>query len=148
MDNELVVRPDGKAPRVKSNIKAKHANKGHSLTKHKVQIGDQSKPRLRSGSGRSIDFNDDIILSDDYDDSGPEVRPDGLKPRVKSNILAAAKTARRKDFSGGGGKFKHSKKVLTTTTRRPFDLNRAIFEATSKVRIIPYHCCWVYQRDP
>ena len=34
--NELVVRPDGKAPRVKSNIKAKLANKGHSLTKHKV----------------------------------------------------------------------------------------------------------------
>ena len=131
------MRPDGKAPRVKSNIKAKHANKGHSLTKHKVQIGDQSKPRLRSGSGRSIDFNDGFVLSDDYDDSGPEVRPDGLKPRVKSNILAAAKTARRKDFSGSG-KFKHSKKVLTTTTRRPFDLNRAIFEATSKARGLIY----------
>ena len=81
----------------------------------KVEVGNKSKPRLRAGSGRSIDFNGDVVLSD-YDE--PEVRPDGLKPRVKSNILAAAKG--RKGHKAKDH-FKHSKRVLNFnfTTRRP-----------------------------
>ena len=88
---------------------------------------------MRSGSGRSIDFSkDNIVLSDDYEDDGPEVRPDGQKPRVKSNILAAlAASHRSKDKAA---KFKHSKRVFNFTTKRPFSSlsNGAIITTTQR----------------
>ena len=86
---------------------------------------------MRSGSGRSIDFSkDNIVLSDDYEDDGPEVRPDGQKPRVKSNILAALAASHRS--KNKAAKFKHSKRVFST--KRPFSSlsNGAIITTTQR----------------
>merc|ERR1712128_222259 len=86
----LRINPDGRSPRVKSNLKKKN--------KHKNKNNRNNKDRLkhsRVSFGRSLDLEDDSkneiqdvrdIDSDDYDE--PEVRPDGRKPRIKSNIKA------------------------------------------------------------
>ena len=120
------VIPDGRAPRVKSNIKARLANKpkshGHHRASHLVKKGfhDRNTPySSRAGAGKSIDFDDEskegnLPATNDgpiinTDDDEPVVRPDGQKPRVKSNLLAQQRG------HGGGSKnnhgFRHSKRV-------------------------------------
>ena len=129
IDAKPSVRPDGRKPRVKSDIRAKHAKKGKSLTKHKVAIdpfNDSGNQNIRVGKS-VVSFEDNVNILD-YD-TEPEVRPDGQKPHVKSNILAAAKLkATRKSTSDGlkgHNSFKHSRKVITT--RRPKFLQSLLF---------------------
>ena len=130
IDAKPSVRPDGRKPRVKSNIRAKHARKGKSLTKHKVDID----PLFSGSGGQNVRVGKSVVSFDDTTnvldyDTEPEVRPDGQKPRVKSNILAAAKlkAIRHKTSEGlqGQHSFKHSKKVLTTS--RPKFLQALLF---------------------
>ena len=138
IDSKPSVRPDGRKPRVKSNIKAKHSKKGKSLTKHRVDIdpiSDSGSQNIRVG--KSIISFDKAVHILDYD-TEPEVRPDGLKPNVKSNILAAAKlkATRHKTNEGlqGQHSFKHSKKVITT--HRPKFLQALLFNNNNDRNII------------
>ena len=98
------LKPDGRVPRVKADIKARLANKGKKQDHHTKKLGHLVRKGFNAGrSGKSIDVeNDDAILNPDDDE--PVVRPDGQKPRVKSNILL---------LNGGKRKnaFKHSTKV-------------------------------------
>jgi len=82
---------DGRRPKVKSNIRAKLANSGGK--KNFFQKTD--KPRKKSGRKVNLDrirknrieFVEPVEEdSDDDQFTGPEVRPDGRTPRVKSNI--------------------------------------------------------------
>merc|ERR1711892_1444583 len=83
---------DGRRPKVKSNIRAKLANSGKKKFFEKI-----NKPRRKSGRKVNLDhirknkieFVEPIeadLAEDQF--SGPEVRPDGRHPRVKSNIWA------------------------------------------------------------
>ena len=89
-------------------------------------ISDSGNQNIRVG--KSIVSFDETVNILDYD-TEPEVRPDGQKPHVKSNILAAAKlkSTRHKTKEGlqGQHSFKHSKKVITT--RRPKFLQALLF---------------------
>ena len=149
--HETEVKPDGRKPRVKSNIKQRLANNGRPLESHKIPIPSdlfepktQSKRRISADQSAENSVNLDQInevkakllqkqnnagaaylasltngtKNDDENsvkllktkedilsmlksvksgkinqssDDGPVVRPDGQKPRVKSNILAAKK---------------------------------------------------------
>lgn len=127
----LRINPDGRSPRVKSNLKKKN--------KHKNKNNRNNKDRLkhsRVSFGRSLDLEDDSkneiqdvrdIDSDDYDE--PEVRPDGRKPRIKSNIKAKetmnGKQSSRKKKNKNKS-FRHSKKVSKPSAsafnkRTPFE---------------------------
>lgn len=82
---------DGRRPKVKSNIRAKLANSG----KKRNFFQKNDKPRKKSGRKVNLDHIRknriefvEPIEEDSAEDqfSGPEVRPDGRSPRVKSNI--------------------------------------------------------------
>jgi len=84
---------DGRRPKVKSNIRAKLANSGGK--KNFFQKTD--KTRKKSGRKVNLDHirknriefvepNEEESAEEEF--SGPEVRPDGRSPRVKSNILS------------------------------------------------------------
>jgi hypothetical protein len=84
---------DGRRPKVKSNIRAKLANSGGK--KNFFQKAD--KTRKKSGRKVNLDHirknriefvepNEEGGTEEQF--SGPEVRPDGRSPRVKSNILS------------------------------------------------------------
>jgi len=84
---------DGRRPKVKSNIRAKLANSGGK--KNFFQKTD--KTRKKSGRKVNLDHirknriefvepNEEANVEEEF--SGPEVRPDGRSPRVKSNILS------------------------------------------------------------
>ena len=125
--------PDGRKPRVKSNIKARLANSGKASKnrfRHKVSLS-------RVGAGRSIDFEDPPVDNNDAnlitlpiepdqivnaDDTEPVVRPDGQKPRVKSNLKLISNRHKNNSWRKGAG-FRHSKKV---NTDKPF-----VFGATT-----------------
>jgi len=83
---------DGRRPKVKSNIRAKLANSGKKKFFQKTD-----KSRRKSGRKVNLDhirknrieFVEPIEENTAEDQfSGPEVRPDGRHPRVKSNIWA------------------------------------------------------------
>ena len=89
------VRPDGRPPRVKSNLRG-NKNKNNGLNE---------RPRNKQGnrvqiSKENIEFVapeqpeqpvNNFGGNDIFRGPGPEVRPDGRAPRVKSNILASKK---------------------------------------------------------
>jgi hypothetical protein len=104
----LKIIPDGRAPRVKSNIK----NKRKQKNKFSTRIGNR-----RKGKGLNLEVDglddslNDISPSLNRDEEGPEVRPDGRTPRVKSDIKAKkAHVGKLSDKKNKPG-FRHSKKV-------------------------------------
>lgn len=84
---------DGRRPKVKSNIRAKLANSGgkknffqkHDKTRkksgRKVNLDHKRKNRIEFVEPNEENSRQELF-------SGPEVRPDGRSPRVKSNILS------------------------------------------------------------
>ena len=142
----LRIVPDGRSPRVKSNLLNKSSNRKHNQKnkKHKfrgsgrrkfgrsLDLSTDSNNEIDDISEESyVDFEDDVddnIDNDDDDYTEPEVRPDGRKARIKSNILAK-KMLHRKNSAGevdnqpkkkGKSKwaksgFRHSKKVAKPT---------------------------------
>ena len=141
----LRIVPDGRSPRVKSNLLNKSSNRKHHQKngfKHKFKGSGRRK------FGRSLDLSNDneneiedasdeefdVDFEDVEDDNGdnladeyiePEVRPDGRKPRIKSNILAKKSVHRKNKASGkhfsklhkkGKSGFRHSKKVPQSDT--------------------------------
>ena len=130
----LRIVPDGRSPRVKSDLLNKTNRKNLKNKKH------NKFRNSRRGFGRSLDLDSDNEIDDtesfdeaeddnidnDIDDDDdyiePEVRPDGRKPRIKSDLLAKKKSfpneSKKKKKTGGGGGggrrgggFRHSKKV-------------------------------------
>ena len=114
--------PDGRLPRVKSDLKKKNRNKKKNNRKLK---------NSRRGFGRSLDFGSEDneieedtdvedfneVEDEDEDYVEPEVRPDGKKPRIKSDIkvkdnnnLGKGAAGRLKSRRPGPG-FRHSLKV-------------------------------------
>ena len=134
----LRIVPDGRSPRVKSNLLNKSTNRKHHQknAKHKFKgsgrrkfgrsldlSGDNNNEIGDTSEESDVDFEDtltDNIDRPDDDYVEPEVRPDGRKPRIKSNILAKKfsnrknrwgdKNANKKQKKGKSG-FRHSKKV-------------------------------------
>jgi hypothetical protein len=124
VNSNFNVRPDGRRPRVKSDIQARLKNQGKHFRnnqgrrrKQPVRVGlpesltdDEEEPRR----GKAVDLSDGGNEINPDDDQ-PKVRPDGQKPRVKSDLLARQ--------GGGGGsrhqgrrrknRFRHSKRVNT-----------------------------------
>jgi len=115
----LRINPDGRSPRVKSDLKKKNKHK-----KNKKNRNNKDKLKhSRANFGRSLDITSDVRNSiednnvdaepdDDYDE--PEVRPDGRKPRIKSNIkvketMNGKQSSRKKKNKNKS--FRHSKKV-------------------------------------
>ena len=106
------IKPDGRSPRVKSNLRARFGGQKQGRLSKKVS-------NSRFGNGRSIDISsskdnknnnndDDTIIINNNDE--PVVRPDGQKPRVKSNLrLKQKNNHRRKDG------FRHSTRVKDNT---------------------------------
>ena len=111
-DNPPFISADGKKPRVKANLNTKFVpgsggnkskqskfekqNKKQGSKKVELERSQFHNINFVSPTDRSID--PDAVLSSQFDDpsphhrfSGPEVRPDGRQPRVKSNVLAAAR---------------------------------------------------------
>ena len=121
----LRIVPDGRSPRVKSDLLNKTNRK--NLKKNKKHNKFRNS---RLGLGRSLDLDSDNEIvdtessddednidtdTDDDDDDyvEPEVRPDGRKPRIKSDLLAKKMSfPEKKAKAGRGGGFRHSKKVL------------------------------------
>lgn len=126
----LRIVPDGRSPRVKSDLLNKTNRKNLKNKKH------NKFRNSRRGFGRSLDLDSDNEIDDtesfdeednidndiDEDDDDyvePEVRPDGRKPRIKSDLLAKKKsfpnergvTSHKKHKKGRAGGFRHSKKV-------------------------------------
>ncbi len=118
------VRPDGRRPRVKADIRIQLANSGQDKSKRKKQPLKTGLPgiggltRSRAGAGRSIDLDDEgeknFVANEviNPDDDEPKVRPDGQKPRVKSDLI---------NIGGNGGKwrnrFRHSTKVKSDAVK-------------------------------
>lgn len=109
----LRINPDGRTPRVKSNQR----NKKNNLKKKNFRNRRKQFQRERTGRSQDIDADEvnsvegsDSDESDDYVE--PELRPDGKKPRIKSN-LKAKQLAMGKNQSGKAkkGGFRHSKRV-------------------------------------
>lgn len=140
----LRIVPDGRSPRVKSNLLNKSSNRKHHQknAKHKfkgsgrrkfgrsldLSSDNDNEVEDETSEETDVDFEDDVgdNIEDDEDDyTEPEVRPDGRKPRIKSNILAK-KFANRKNQGGdkrankkhkkGKSGFRHSKKVSKPDT--------------------------------
>merc|ERR1719384_259391 len=100
----LRIVPDGRSPRVKSDLLNKTNRKNLKNKKH------NKFRNSRRGFGRSLDLDSDNEIDDtesfdeaeddnidnDIDDDDdyiePEVRPDGRKPRIKSDLLAKKKS--------------------------------------------------------
>ena len=123
------VRPDGKKPRVKSNLRGRHrgsvgagGGKG-GLRPHKTQRTKLGKkvtgvPRqnVKFISKNQQQDNNDGFSNEPNDNNalgGPEVRPDGRPPRVKSDILAKKKNKKNRFFN---------KRPVVTNTPSPFHL--------------------------
>jgi hypothetical protein len=132
----LKIKPDGRTPRVKSNIKNKLKNKNKKKELQGLKNKRKHFPNRfngRRGFGRSIDFSikDKNNISLDYDDyEEPEVKPDGRKPRIKSNIKAKASLkGKQKSMGKKKESFRHSQKV-DTPSDISFSENTTPFETT------------------
>jgi len=107
----LKIIPDGRAPRVKANLRSgrtfgkKFNNGGHDSKEddHKSSQQNGRRGEEKSGTGRRngrrLDVDDNVDFKQNEIDEDPtifkpEVRPDGRTPRVKSNLRA------KKAFSG------------------------------------------------
>jgi len=111
----LRINPDGRSPRVKSNQRNKK-----NQNKKKKTFRNLRKQFQRERSGRSQDIDGEeansVAGGSDSDDSDdyvePELRPDGKKPRIKSNLKAKQQQKGGKQ-SGAQKKsgFRHSKRV-------------------------------------
>ena len=140
----LRIVPDGRSPRVKSNILKQGTNRKHHQKKKFKGSGRRKFGRSLDLGGDSIneidtdtvdqeefdvDFEDDVFDNidnndDDEEYTEPEVRPDGRKPRIKSNILAKKSMNGDNNHKRFGSKkqknsksgFRHSKKVAKTDT--------------------------------
>ena len=134
----LRIVPDGRSPRVKSNLLNKSTNRKHHQKNAKHKFKDSGRRKFGRSLDLSRDNNNEIgdtfeesdvdfedTLTDNIDKPDddyvePEVRPDGRKPRIKSNILAKKfsnrknrwgdKNANKKQEKVKGG-FRHSKRV-------------------------------------
>lgn len=119
-DPELIpLRPDGKQPRVKSNIRARLANRGKLFNRNKlsrkvatVEASDQTRFE------KSIDSNAQGLENKlNPDDKLPLVRPDGQTPRVKSDLKAKSR------YVGDNGikrkhPFRHSSRPKFSSSNR------------------------------
>ena len=148
----LRIVPDGRSPRVKSNILNKSSNRKHHQKKkfkgagrrkfgRSLDLDRDSVNEIDDSSVESeVDFEDFDFDNDDNDDEGeeeytePEIKPDGRKARIKSNILAKKsmigdnkQSGRRsgsrgslakagKKHKNGKSGFRESKKVATPDT--------------------------------
>ena len=126
----LRIVPDGRSPRVKSDL----LNKTNRKTLKKNKKHNKFK-NSRRGFGRSLDLDsdneidgtesfDDVdnidndIDDDDEDYVEPEVRPDGRKPRIKSDLLAKKMsspnervTSHKKQKKERFGGFRHTNRL-------------------------------------
>jgi len=101
----LRIKPDGRQPRVKSDIENRKKNKKKGKTKGRTNFKNNwhrfhSRIKSRKNFARSLNLEsrerkikNGVNDFDDYDE--PEVRPDGRKPRVKSNIKAKGKKTKK-----------------------------------------------------
>ena len=112
----LRIKPDGRSPRVKSNLRNTSRKKKNQAKK---QFRNSRKQFQRDRLGRSHDAKPDevnSVLDSDSDESDdyvePELRPDGKKPRIKSN-LKAVQSSKGTNQSAKQKKsgFRHSKRV-------------------------------------
>ena len=122
----LRINPDGRSPRVKSNQRNK---KNQNKKKKTFRNLRKQFQRERSGRSQDIDGEDEAnsVVGSDSDESDdyvePELRPDGKKPRIKSNLKAkqqmGGQSGKQKKKSG----FRHSKRVkpLNHSSREPFE---------------------------
>eukprot|EP00094_Tigriopus_californicus_P006170 TCALIF_05940-PA protein Name:"Protein of unknown function" AED:0.62 eAED:0.62 QI:0/0.33/0/0.5/1/1/4/0/1450 len=92
-DPELIpLRPDGKQPRVKSNIKARLANRGKLFNRNKFSRKVATVPASdQTRFEKSIDASTSSATKLNPDDHLPLVRPDGQTPRVKSDLKAKSR---------------------------------------------------------
>ena len=128
------VRPDGKKPRVKSNLRGRERSRHRESPRTKLgnrvtgaprknvkfvsptqqpfqQPPQQQQQQQGGGRGSSNSFNN--LPNDNNGFGGPEVRPDGRPPRVKSDILAKKKNRNRFGFN---------RRPVVTSTPSPFHL--------------------------
>jgi hypothetical protein len=114
----LRINPDGRSPRVKSNQRRKkNQKKMKEFRKLRKQFQRERQGRSQdpeAGEENSV-FGSDSDGSDDYVE--PELRPDGKKPRIKSN-LKAKQSAMGSNQSGNQKKssFRHSQRVHHSST--------------------------------
>lgn len=98
----------GRRPRVKSDIKIKHANsrKKFNKTEKKFKTTGSRKVKLNRKDRKKIEFvepeEDNEPIRSPF--TGPQLRPDGRSPRVKANIIAELQ----------------NKGAVETTTNEPF----------------------------
>ncbi len=123
-----LISADGKKPRVKSNILAAQKTSGggggagggrnreQERTQkqgQKVNVNLDNINFVAPVDSVEDEFEDERFRSDNNKGDGPEVRPDGRPPRVKSNILAKNRGKNKKPSSGGGR--------VPVSTERPFN---------------------------
>lgn len=108
----LRIKPDGRMPRVKSNQRHKHKQAKKNFRKN------FRKQFQRKRTGRAKDVGselENVISSDEfYDYVEPELRPDGKKPRIKSNLKTKkASKGKGQSFKKKNGRrgFRESKRV-------------------------------------
>ena len=111
----LRINPDGRTPRVKSN---QRNMKNHQKKKKAFRNLRKHFQRDRSGRSHNTEPDESNSVSDSESDESddyvePELRPDGKKPRIKSNLRAKqsskgnSQSGKQKKKSG----FRHSKRV-------------------------------------
>lgn len=131
----LRINPDGRSPRVKANMKNKNKknknnrnNRKNKWKFHNSRVGFGRSLDLESDSINEIEVTTQISKFDDYNE--PEVRPDGRKPRIKSNIKVKetmnGKQSSHKKKNWRNKSFRHSKKVSKPSAsafnkRAPFE---------------------------
>ena len=119
----LRINPDGRSPRVKSNQRNKK-----NQNKKKKTFRNLRKQFQRERSGRSQDIDGEeanSVVDSDSDESDdyvePELRPDGKKPRIKSNLKAKQQMGKGQSGKQKKSGFRHSKRVaLNHSSRGPF----------------------------
>jgi len=126
----LRIKPDGRTPRVKSNIRKNKSNKnkkknnrnGKSKLSHsRVTFGRSLNLESESYNAEQNEVDDDD--EEDYDE--PQVRPDGRKPRIKSNIKVKESMNGKQSFHKKKNRnkagFRHSKKVSKPSAASAFN---------------------------
>merc|ERR1711934_312555 len=112
------INPDGRSPRVKSNQRNKKNKKKKTFRNLRKQF-----QRERSGRSQDIDGEEaNSVVDSDSDESDdyvePELRPDGKKPRIKSNLKAKQQMGKGQSGKQKKSGFRHSKRVALNHSSR------------------------------
>ena len=125
----LRINPDGRSPRVKSNQRNKK-----NQNKKKKTFRNLRKQFQRERSGRSQDIDGEeanSVVDSDSDESDdyvePELRPDGKKPRIKSNLKAKQQMGSKQSSKQKKSGFRHSKRVPLNHSS-PFEATTTLAE--------------------